>query len=334
MSKPDALVWVEPRAETGGQTAAGTFQVPVEQAFQQLLDGKLRLSKLQSGPLLSLLDALSDRVRAVDSIGPKLLPGSSEAFVNQKILRSGVRQDFVEGQTLQWVQGPRKLRSLAENGWVSITSRRATLLDDLRFQYSKMASKLPQDRVHELPPREGMERDRIVEVPFDRIALPYRLTCQLSPDWYAFHQRLEALKREVEDAIGACISETRILAIEERGAVSLQISPARDMASHPRGTTWYLLTRDLPEAWFREKPGKRDAERKAAAWLVRAGRECQVSGKRMSRTDGMEVMTAQFGLSRSAAERLWSTADHPSKGQGGRIPSHQRISLKEIREIK
>lgn len=133
------------------------------------------------------------------------------------------------------------------------------------------------------------------------------------------------------------------------GAGPLMLSPTRGSdkrrslrSTHPgdRGT-WNNVTPAFPCSLHRQSSIRYDlvsadsrpsgilVQREAQS-LIRAGKECQAGEKRMSRTDALEVMTERFDLSRSAEERLWSTADHHSKEMGGRIPSVERISLKEI----
>ncbi|WP_395541041.1 hypothetical protein [Neotabrizicola sp. sgz301269] len=327
-------VWVERLSRGAAPTEVGSsIRLPALEAVKGVLEGEYQLAVRQVGPPYALTEAVSARLRDLTALGPKLPESTAGGALIEKILRNGVRQDFLEGHNIRWVEGPRRLRWLAENCWVAMEARQSTICSQLRRILEAVQSGCRQFQTSEMPSPNVMKRERLVRMPFDGIAYPTHRLCQLPPDWYEYFLGLEELKELTKGGIATGLAETRILAFEDRPQASVQISPSRNILAHPKDSTWYFLTRDLPPNWFKTRLPKHLAIIEARRWLERAGKEITARGKRMSRADGIAVMTEKFGLSTAAATEAWDGCEHPSRRASGRIPASMVVKLSEIKCI-
>jgi hypothetical protein len=187
----------------------------------------------------------------------------------------------------------------------------------------------------EAPSAEEMQRDCLVyKRSFGGFYLGdlFRMQ-QLTPPWFEFHLSLQNADIKIREAVNQGLSDSRILAFEERGTVAVRLAPGRSFDTHPGEKCWYVLTRDLPNAWFQPSIGLKSPRAEAETWLGKAGELAVKNGKRIARDDAIEAMTIKFGLSKNAATRVWDGRKNPSRGGQGRIPMGKKVLFDDLMKI-
>jgi hypothetical protein len=144
---------------------------------------------------------------------------------------------------------------------------------------------------------------------------------------------LENADLKIQEAVNQGLSDSRILAFEERGAAVARLAPRRRFDTHPGEKCWYVLTRDLPRAWFQPSIDLKASRSRALKWLRAAGKLADKDGKRIARVDAINVMNRMFGLSMHAATQVWDGNEHPSKGGQGKIPKGKKVPIDDLMKV-
>lgn len=311
-------------------------QMPSQDALPKILSGEIRLSRLQNEPPLAMLAALSDRIEDLDLVGRTISPEDTLPKLMEKILRSGARQEYVEGNTLNWRGGLKALTTVCKNGWVNSVDEETTILDQLKSILDEaIVRQIPRIFTHR-PTPDYIKSNRLVDEPYNPLFDPEadEKLYPLPPDWFAFHCAMEELKATVERTMAQGLQASRILAVDDRPNGAVLLPPSKGLAGSEADTRHYLLTRDLPEAWLGKEMPRHKMIVAAVAWLERVHAVLTPIDKRLSRADGLTVMKEKFGLSNSGAADAWSDENNPWRGASGAIPAANRININVIREIE
>ena len=113
----------------------------------------------------------------------------------------------------------------------------------------------------------------------------------------------------------------------------VRLAPKHRFEAHPGEKCWYVLTRDLPNAWFQPSIDLKASRSSALKWLRKAGKLADKDGKRIARLDAIDVMYRMFGLSMHAATQVWDGNEHPSKGKQGSIRKGMKVPLDDLMKI-
>jgi hypothetical protein len=331
------FVTIERIAQSGAGSTSSTMTevTSAKEALECILAGSAILAKRQSEAPLGVLALALDSIGRVDTLGPPASTASTQMNHLEKLTRHGARQDYIDGHEVQWRDGSDGLRKLAWNCWIDGEHRLPSVLEQLRSALDAYLDTVEVWNLIEAIPAEEMQRDCIVHnLSFGGFFLngTFRVQ-QLTPSWYEFHLGLNNADLKIREAVNQGLSDSRILAFEERGATVVRLAPKRRFEAHLDEKCWYVLTRDLPNAWFQSSIDLKASRSRALKWLREAGKLADKDGKRIARVDAIDVMNRMFGLSMHAATQVWDGNEHPSKGGQGKIPKGKKVPLDDLMKI-
>jgi hypothetical protein len=332
------FVTIERITQSGSGDASSrmTEVTSAKEALKSILAGSATLAKKQTEAPLGLLSLVFDAIGCLDTLGPSASNASTEINYLEKLTRYGARQDYVDGHEIPWRDGSGELKKLASNCWSNGDDELPCVMEQLRAVLNAHLDTVRVWNLLKAPSAEEMRRDCLVhERHFGIIFLDgtYGMQ-QLTPPWFEFHHRLENADLRIQEVVNQGLSDSRILAFEERGAAAVRLAPRRSFDIHLGEKCWYLLTRDLPKAWFQPSIDLKSSREKAETWLSKAGELAVMDGKRIARDDAIEVMSKKFELSTHAATRVWDGRKNPSKGGQGRIPKGKKVLFDDLVNLR
>lgn len=331
------FVTIERITQSGARSTSSTMTevTSANEALECILAGSAILAKRQAEAPLGLLTLALDLIGRVDTLGPPASTASTQINHLEKLTRHGARQDYVDGHEIPWRDGSGGLKKLAWNCWIDVEDGLPGVLEQLRAALDAHLDTVRVLNLIEAPSEEEMQRDCLVhERSFGVIFLNGTFGMQqLTPPWFEFYHRLEKADLKIQEAVNQGLSDSRILAFEERGAAVVRLAPRRRFDTHPGEKCWYVLTRDLPNAWFQPSIDLKASRSRALKWLREAGKLADKDGKRIARVDAIDVMNRMFGLSMHAATQVWDGNEHPSKGGQGKIPKGKKVPLDDLMKI-
>lgn len=317
------------------------LDVPVEirctepDAIEYLERGTATLVKSPCSPPYQLLELLTQRVGLIQRLGPETNNPDDLHKIVDKIFIGSIRQNFVDGKSLNWRSGIIELRKLVGRYLSQCPCLECDLFFEFRLAtfggstWSRGEFNSVADKTY------GLELDRSAPVSIDSLSVR-AAAVHVPGGSQEFTHKALTLQREFEKTIGLALSDGRVLVSQETPAGDRFVAPdaAKNLTQRELANGYHFLPSiELPATVLASNKPLQKIKRDARSWVEKICQNCLEQGRRPSQIDVKFVMQSKFEISENAAKEVIKEANWPEGWSSGRIPDDQKIDIKEIRDI-
>ena len=267
-------------------------------------------------------------------MGPPTLAPHSQKYIAELVFPGNLRQAFVEGKTVHWVQGKEGLRELVGRE----LSKSLDSSQDLFFLFRFISFESIERWAHDV--RDLKEQVYGEEYARDRPTGPDDFSITLhwpncSKEWKEFTYHALELQADLEDLILEALADGRLLVGEAKNNGDRYLPPSF-VSSFEVGQFgehhYFALSKDLPESIQKREEPIDSRRKRATNWVEELNKHYSDTPRKFTATDAQIVMQDKFDLSPNAAGDAWNAANF-SKAGFRNIKRKLKISIEEIREF-
>lgn len=327
------------------------FEVGETTSTALVLEGRATLATNQLEPPFDLLKTATARLEEDWRFGPQCNDAEFIEQFEEVCVAGGRMRPTAKGEKLRWIT-QRNLRREVEElfGWAgcSLPSIFVQLKQICAARIESSPGRLSQGVLSDAE----MKASGLVRIPrpsadevesgffsFDEArARNMQWYCKIGADWVEFHQGVLAAMKRAESLVSVALGQGRVLAVRQKSYGGEVVAPwswncqrIRTSKSEPLS---FLLSKDIPAKLFEGHKSQRFNEKRAYQYLLRAEELVSGRGKQLLKGQAVELLRDGFGLTESAAGKVWARFRREINGHTTNPTREKRITSNEFKVLK
>ncbi|MGR3290879.1 MAG: hypothetical protein ACU0C9_06740, partial [Paracoccaceae bacterium] len=213
-----------------GSRAEEAIDYSEREAIELVISGDFEMSKAQSNPPMGLLEVAIQRCEVTSNLGPAATSKDVFRKIGEHVFRDGLRQDFVEAQTLHWKTDLKGATELVETCLSNCTNSDANIIDQLKKVLGFHFAQCERVVLSRSLTRAEMEQDFLVPLPHEFVVLWFAgqyVYYRFSPAWFRFYFKYEDLHSLIQAKVLEACQFGHLLISEETQHGDRLLSPER-----------------------------------------------------------------------------------------------------------